>query len=123
MRVSYDNGQGSMCGRWLSIHVGRGSGYLREWWTNLNAGPGLAVTPYTACGHRGLSHCNSAYCTRAWCNAQSWPVFGWLFVRSHTLRIWVGPTYRGLTQWRMTLSYLASQRRTHRRGYSLVEFT
>lgn len=93
MRVTFDDGRGGTTGRWLSLHFGPGCGYLRKWWCRLNAGPGQATTPETPCGHRGLAHCNSAYCTRAWCGAQSWPVFGWLFTRGHTMRIWAGPAH------------------------------
>jgi hypothetical protein len=72
--------------RTLIVRMGDGSGYLRRWWTALNAGPGRAVTPGVKCGHRFPHHCNSGYCPGWWCNAQRWPVFNWLFLFGHTFR-------------------------------------
>lgn len=128
VRTSYDGGRGSDTGRWFSIHFGPASGYLREWWVNLNAGPGNAVGPGEwrsgHCGHKGLAHCNSAYCGRAWCNAQSWPIFGWLFLRGHSFRMWCGPTYgRTVRDWRIGASALRRSKKVHPGFlYSLVSF-
>lgn len=101
MRTTYDRGYGASRGRQLGIHIGPGRGYLRQWWVHRNAGPGKATSPGCDCGHFGLSHCNSAYCSRAWCKAPLWPVLGW-FLRGHSLYLWLGPTY--FPTWRQALS-------------------
>ena len=70
----------------VELSLGRGAGYLQEWWTNLNRGPGKAdghgEKDYGKgrCGHPWPYHCNNAYCGNPWCLAQRWPIFGALFV-------------------------------------------
>jgi hypothetical protein len=83
----------------LTVHVGRGSGYLAKWYSDLNKGPGRATEPGQDCGHTGLDHCNSAYCKRPWCNVQGRPLAG-LLVKGHTFRLWTGARWRaGLATW------------------------
>jgi len=136
MRISYDRGKGWELGRRLGIHFGPGSGYLRDWWVALNAGPGQATSPGHDCGHKGLKHCNSCHCHRPWCKSQRWPVFGWVFLHGHSLYVWLGPTYMPdkLTlaaigtwykwQWRATLNHLKSRRKMTNGDslYKLISF-
>lgn len=127
VRYTYDAGHGSSTGRWFSVHFGRSSG-LREWWTNLDAGPGEARGPgeYRSmrCGHKFPAHCNSAFCGATWCNAQRWPIFGWLFVLGHSFRIWCGPTYgRTFHDWRINFRALRTAgKHRHDDLYSPISF-
>lgn len=120
MRVSLDKGFGSGLGRYLTISFGPGWGYMRDWWVSLNRGPGNAVLDGIPCGHKGLYHCNSFYCTRKYCN--------WIpripFVsRGATLRVWVGPTYLTLSDVRSTVRLIRHrQRQFPTQGYRFVSF-
>lgn len=123
MRFSYDNGRGADT-KWLYISFGRGGGYIREWYSNLNQGPGNARSPGNDCGHKGFNHCNSAHCNRAWCNASQWFIFGFLFVSGHTLRIWLGPTYFSWYNLRNNIRLLRQKKRLpHNDGlYNFISF-
>jgi len=118
MRFTYDRGNGSSDGKWLSLHLGPGAGYMRPVWTKRNKGPGLATEPGRDCGHIGLDHCWSAYCRRWFCQLHAAPVIGWL-LRGHTLRIWCGPTWEkvGTLAWfrhaRVILHSMGLKRQTN----------
>ena len=123
IRFTFDKGQGSGIGRVLSIHLGRGVGYMHAWWVNLCLGPGDALKPNTPCGHRGLYHCNSIHCTRRVCRLiPSIPFVS----RGATLRIWLGPTYLNWYNFRNNLRYLRRARRAafvnSKYLYSLISF-
>lgn len=124
MRIYFDKGIGSNTGKWLHIAFGPGKGYLRSWWVALNQGPGNATKPGISCGHKGLKHCNSAYCTRAWCNAQRWPVFGKMFLIGHTFSLWLGPTYFSRRNFKNTWHHLKSMRKVYPNDtcYKVVSF-
>lgn len=94
MRWTVDHGRGSDLGRFVSLHIGPGRGYLRPWWTTRNAGPGAAIRPGSDCGHSWPAHCHSAHCRSWWCRLPSLSVVGPLLFCGHTLRVWLGPTYR-----------------------------
>jgi hypothetical protein len=115
--ISIDRGHGSLYGRFLYVRFGGGNGYVNAWWARLCRGPGNAIGTglredwgTKRCGHPWPYRCSSAYCGAAWCNAEHWPVFGWLFLLGHTLRIWLGPTYnrRSLAAWKQGLRHLRS---------------
>lgn len=125
MRTSFDKGIGSTYGdRWFCLYIGSGAGYMRPWWVRRNAGPGNATTAWrdahpgerVTCGHRGLQHCNSAHCTRWWCNAaHRLPGLKFL-LHGHTFRIWCGA--RSGRSWRRFKALLR-----HRSNHSwLVSF-
>jgi len=125
MRIRYDRGQGSDTGRWLYVSFGPGSGYVRPWYVALIGGPGNATRPGQDCGHKGLTRCNSAHCSRLWCNAQRWPLFGFFFVLGHTFRLWCGPTYnrRSFRAWRVGLRALLTWCKVgHRDTYAPISF-
>lgn len=115
MKIKFHNGRGWQLGSHIGIYFGGGSG-LRRWWVNLNRGPGNARAPGNNCGHVWPHHCNSIHCSQRWCDAQRWPIFGWLFVLGHSLRIWVGPAYyKGDRLWHPSVWRRARQCLTHLR--------
>jgi len=122
IRFTFDKGHGWELGRFISIHLGAGWGYMHAWWTKLDRGPGNATKPGTNCGHRGIYHCNSGHCKRAYCNLIPRVP---LISRGATLRVWVGPTYFSLANVRSNLRCLKQRRRgnaNHTGLYSLVSF-